>query len=155
MSEQVSSPQKTSEDLFREMAKNGAVCQSQSCPKREHCLCSILKDYVPEHYAVVTVVNLRNPRMQSEDCPRFCPDLPVRMPFGLRKMYYDMPTHLERSVKNSLISIFSRRRYYDYHCGRRPITSDVEATIRQTLLAAGWQQEPAFDGYTEEYLWGL
>ena len=36
---------------------------------------------------------------------------------------------------------------------RRPITPDVEATIRQTLLAFGWQQEPTFDGYTEEYLW--
>ena len=33
------------------------------------------------------------------------------------------------------------------------VTADVEATIRQTLLAAGWTQEPIFDDYVEEYLW--
>jgi len=140
------------DDFFREMASNGAVCQSQSCPKREHCLRSILKDYVPEQDPVATIVNLRNPRMQTEDCPRFCPDQPVRMPLGLSKMYYEMPGHLVRSVKNHLIALFSRRRYYDYHCGRRPITPAVEATIRQTLLAYGWTQEPTFNSYIEEYL---
>ena len=33
------------------------------------------------------------------------------------------------------------------------VTADVEATIRQTLLAAGWTQEPLFDSHVEEYLW--
>lgn len=144
--------QMTRDDLFRGFVTKGAVCQSQSCPKREHCLRNILKDYVPEQYPVATVVNLRNPRMQDEDCQQYCPDEPVRMPLGLKQMYYEMPGHLERSVKNHLIALFSRRRYYDYHCGRRPITPDVEQVIRQTLLAFGWTQEPTFDDYTEEYL---
>lgn len=142
----------TREDLFREMAKNGVVCQSQSCPKREHCLRNILKDYVPEQYPVATVVNLRNSKMQNEDCPKFCPDQPVRMPLGISKMYDDIPSRQARDIKHHLIALFSRRRYYDYHCGRRPITPDIEATIRQTLLAFGWQQEPTFDGYIEQYL---
>jgi hypothetical protein len=144
---------KTKEERFREMAKDGIVCQSLDCPIREHCLRSILKDYVPEHTHVTTVINLRNPKMQSADCPRYCPDEPLRMPIGLTHMYYDMPGHLERSIKNRLISIFSRKRYYIYHGGRRPITPDIEETIRQTLLAFGWTAEPVFDGYVEEYLW--
>lgn len=144
---------KTKEERFREMAKDGIVCQSQDCPIREHCLRSILKDFVPENTPVTTVINLRNPKMQSADCPRYCPDEPLRMPIGLTHMYYDMPGHLERSIKNRLISIFSRKRYYIYHGGRRPITPDIEETIRQTLLAFGWTAEPVFDGYVEEYLW--
>ncbi|MBR6032210.1 MAG: hypothetical protein IKP36_09665 [Bacteroidaceae bacterium] len=144
---------KTKEERFREMAKDGIVCQSLDCPIRKHCLRSILKDYVPENTPVTTVVNLRNPKMQSADCPRYCPDEPLRMPIGLTHMYYDMPGHLERSIKNRLISIFSRKRYYIYHGGRRPITPDIEETIRQTLLAFGWTAEPVFDGYVEEYLW--
>ena len=143
---------KIKEEQFREMATESAVCQSPSCPVREHCLRHILKDYVPENFHVVTAVNLRNPKMQHEDCPQFRPDQPVRMPLGLIKMYYDMPGHLERSVKNRLINLLSRKRYYDYHCGRRPVTPDVEQLIRQTLLTAGWQQDPVFDDYTEEYL---
>ena len=144
---------KTKEERFREMAKDGIVCQSQSCPIRKHCLRSILKDFVPENTPVTTVVNLRNPKMQSADCPRYCPDEPLRMPIGLTHMYYDMPGHLESSIKNRLISIFSRKRYYIYHGGRRPITPDIEETIRQTLIAFGWTAEPVFDGYVEEYLW--
>ena len=120
---------------------------------REHCLRSILKDYVPEEYPVVTAVNLRNPKMQQSDCPQYCPDQPVRMPLGLTAMYHDMPYHLVRPIKNRLIHLLSRKRYYEYHNGRRPVTPDVEATIRQTLLAIGWTAEPAFDDYVEEYLW--
>jgi hypothetical protein len=141
------------EETFREMATKGVACQSQDCPLREHCLRSILKDYVPEDYLVVTSVNLRNPKMQREDCPKYCPDEPVPMPIGLKQMYYDMPHHLERSVKNRLISLFSRKRYYQYHNGQRPVTPDIEATIRQTLLTFGWTEAPVFDGYVEEYLW--
>ena len=135
------------------MATKGAVCQSQSCPVREHCLRSILKDYVPENAPVVTEVNLRNPKTQREGCPQYCSDQPVRMPLGLRRMYYDMPSRIEHAVKNRLINLTSRKRYYEYHSGKRPVTPDVEQLIRQTLLAAGWQQEPVFDGYVEEYLW--
>ena len=145
--------QETQEEQFREMATKGAVCQSQDCPIREHCLRSILKDYVPETYPVVTVVNLGNPKMQQEGCPQYRLDKPVRMPLGLVKMYYDMPHHLERAIKNHLINLFSRKRYYEYHGGKRPVTPDIERIIRQTLLSSGWTQEPVFDSYVEKYLW--
>ena len=144
---------KTKEEQFKEMSTKTIVCQSPSCPKREHCLRNILKDYVPENYPVVTAVNLGNPKMQNDDCPQYCPDEPVRMPLGLKRMYYDMPGRLERTIKNRLIYLTNRKLYYEYHNGRRPVTPDVERLIRQTLLAAGWQQEPVFDGYVEKYLW--
>lgn len=153
MSKLSKNTQQAKEELFREMATKAAVCQSQSCPIREHCLRSILKDYVPENYVVATDVNLRNPKTQRSDCPQYCPDEPVRMPLGLKRMYYDMPHHLERSIKNRLIDVFSRKRYYEYHNGKRPVTPDIEAIIRQTLLAFAWQEEPVFDNYVEEYLW--
>ncbi len=139
------------EELFREMAKNNVVCQSQDCPMKEHCLRSILKDFVPENYPVVKAINLRNPMTQKADCPKYCSDEPVRMPLGLKQMYHDMPGRLERAIKNHLINLTNRKLYYEYHNGSRPITPDVEQLIRQTLLNFGWQQEPVFDDYTEEY----
>lgn len=140
------------EKVLCEIAKSHVVCQSQDCPIREHCLRNILKDYVPSDYPVVTNVNLRNPKMQTADCPQYCPDEPVRMPVGLKRMYYNMPHHLERAIKNHLINLFSRKRYYEYHGGKRPVTPDVEQIIRQALNDFGWQQEPVFDDYVEEYL---
>ena len=140
------------EEKFREIATKATICQSQHCPIGEHCLRHILKDFVPEHYPTVSAVHLGNPKMQTADCPQFRPDEPVRMPLGLKRMYYDMPRHLERTIKSRLISLFSLKRYYQYHGGRRPVTPDVEQLIRQTLLASGWTQAPVFDDYTEEYL---
>ena len=140
------------EEKFREIATKATICQSQHCPIGEHCLRHILKDFVPEHYPTVSAVHLGNPKMQTADCPQFRPDEPVRMPLGLKRMYYDMPRHLERTIKSRLISLFSLKRYYQYHGGRRPVTPDVEQIIRQTLLASGWTQDPVFDDYTEEYL---
>lgn len=148
-----STPIGISEEKIREMVTKGVVCQSETCPLRQHCLRSIFRDYVPENYPVVTDINLRNPKMQQPDCPRYCPDHPLRMPLGLSQMYDDIPSRLARTIKNHFIALFSRKGYYQYHSAKRPVTPDIEATIRQTLLAFGWTQEPTFDSYVEEYLW--
>jgi hypothetical protein len=144
---------KSREQLFAEKAaKNYAVCHSQTCSLRTHCLRWLLRTYTPQSRRITTCVNLNHPAMQTDTCPMYRNDQPVRMPLGLKRMYYDMPHHLERTIKTHLIGIFSLKRYYQYHGGRRPVTPDVEQVIRQTLLAAGWTQEPVFDDYTEEYL---
>ena len=147
------SPTPTREELFREKAANYPVCHSQDCPIKEHFLSFILKDYVPESLPAHMCINLRNPQMQRPDCPQYRQSEPVRMPLGLSQMYHDMPGHMERAVKNHLIHLFSRKRYYQYHNGQRPVTPAEEQIIRQTLLAAGWTQEPVFNDYVEEYLW--
>ena len=143
----------TREEIFREKAKSYIVCYSQNCPIRENCLRNILKDYVPDSLIAVTCINLGNPQTQRSDCPKYRHDEPVRMPVGLSRMYYDMPGRLERAIKNHLINVFSRKRYYEYHGGKRPITPQEEQLIRQTLKDFGWEQEPIFDDYIEEYLW--
>lgn len=91
--------------------------------------------------------------MQRSNCPLFRNDEPIRMPIGLSTIYYDMPGRIERAVKNSLINIFSRKRYYEYHNGTRPLTPNVEQKVRQTLKACGWSPKPHFHGYVEEFLW--
>ena len=69
---------------------------------------------------------------------------------GLSTVYYDMPGRMERAIKNHLIHVYSRKRYYEYHNGTRPMTPDVERYVRQTLKAYGWTQEPTFRGYVED-----
>ncbi len=144
---------KIREEIFAEKADNYEACFSTICPHREHCLHSLLSAYKPEDRIYITCVNLRNPKMQREDCPQFRNDEPVRMPIGLSKIYYDMPGRMERAIKNHLINVYSRKRYYEYHNGARPLKPDVERYVRQTLKNYGWTQEPNFAGYVEEFLW--
>ncbi len=144
---------KTREEIFAEKADNYEACYSDICPLRDHCLHSILSNYKPTERLYVTCVNLHNPKMQREDCPLFRMDEPIRMPKGLSAIYYDMPGRLERAIKNHLINVYSRKRYYEYHNGTRPLTPDVERYVRQVLKNYGWTQEPTFADYVEEYLW--
>ena len=144
---------KTREEIFAEKADNYFVCFSDICPLREHCLRRILASYKPKDRIYITSVNLLNPQMQGEDCPQFAKDEPVRMPIGLSTIYYDMPGRIERAIKNHLIHVYSRKRYYEYHNGTRPLTPDVERYVRQTIKSYGWTQEPHFGGYIEDYLW--
>ena len=141
------------ERLFTEKAQSYVVCYTSECPLRAHCLRHILTHYVPQDQYLTKSINLTNPQMQRQDCPHYASDQPVRMPYGLYPMYHDMPGYLERAVKNHLISKYSRKRYYEYHNGTRPLTPEVEAYVRKTLKASGWTQEPVFLGYTTEYLW--
>ena len=134
-------PPKTREQIFAEKADNYGICYSTICPLREHCLHSILASYKPKDRIYTNCVNLNNP------------DEPIRMPIGISTVYYDMPGRMERAIKNHLIHVYSRKRYYEYHNGTRPMTPDVERYVRKTLKNYGWTQEPNFHGYVEEYLW--
>ena len=144
---------KTREEIFAEKADKYPVCFSATCPLREHCLHSILASYTPADRLYVLSVNLNSPQMQCADCPQFRKDDPIRIPTGLAAIYYDMPARIERAIKNHLINVYSRKRYYEYHNGTRPLTPDVEHYVRQTLQNYGWTEEPHFSGYIEEFLW--
>ena len=112
---------KTREQIFAEKADNYGVCYSTVCPLREHCLHSLLTSYKPQDRLYTDCVNLNNPKMQREGCPLYAKDEPVRMPIGLSTVYYDMPGRMERAIKNHLIHVYSRKRYYEYHNGTRPM----------------------------------
>jgi hypothetical protein len=144
---------KTRDEIFRKKAETYVVCYSTTCPLREHCLRSILSRYTPENDHLVKSINMNNPLMQHDDCPQYRSDEPRRMPVGLMKLYYDMPSRIERKIRGHLIAALSRKRYYEYRNGTRPIPPDVEKHIRHTLRANGWTQPPVFDGYADEYLW--
>ncbi|MEE3445819.1 MAG: DUF6078 family protein, partial [Prevotella sp.] len=126
MKQKVTEP-KTREQLFAEKAaKSYAICHSQTCPLREHCLRRLLLAYVPKDRRLTACVNLNNPAMQTETCPMYRNDQPVRMPLGIAKMYYDMPLRIAHPLKQFLIQHFNRKRYYEYHSGYKPVPPDHE-----------------------------
>lgn len=141
------------EQLFREKANSYVGCFSDTCPLRAHCLRSQIRPYLPKDNLATTSINLCNPKIQTKNCPMFRSDEPVRMPYGLKNLYHDMPGWMEKAIKHDLIRRYSRKRYYEYHNGTRLITPDIEGILRQVLLAHGWNQEPLFSGYKEEYIW--
>ena len=145
---------KTREELFAEKAsKSYAICYSETCPLRTHCLRWQLRTFTPKDLRMATCVNLNNPAMQTDNCPVYRDDSPVRMPLGISKMYYDMPQRIAHPLKQHLIQHFNRKRYYEYHSGYKPVPPDHEQFIRQTILRFGWTAPIEFGSYVEDYLW--
>ena len=141
------------EELFRQHADHYLLCFSSKCPLREHCLHALVNEYANKTNLVVTSVNLNNPKMQTEECPRYDSDEPIKMPVGIKPIYYDMPGRLEKLIKGRLIALFSRKRYYAYHNGTLPLTPDVEQQVRQTAKDAGWNEPLTFAGTVVDYVW--
>ncbi|MDO4985234.1 MAG: DUF6078 family protein [Prevotella sp.] len=145
---------KNREEVFKEKADKGyGICHSQTCEQRGHCLHALLCSYVPKDRYYTTCVNLNNPLMQTAHCPAYLSDQPVRMPLGISNIYYDMPARIASPLKQHLIAYFNRKRYYEYHFGRRPVSPAHEQYIRQAAIRYGWQHPIEFNGYVEDYLW--
>ena len=144
----------TREEKFAEKADKGfGVCLTQTCPLREECLHWILRTYVPEDRYYTNTVNLNHPLIQTNKCTLYMKDQTVRMPMGISNIYYDMPERIAKPLKQHLIHYFSRKRYYEYHNGTRPVPREHEQHILQAAKNYGWDKPIAFNSYIEDYLW--
>ena len=141
------------EAKLKKKAETGVLCFSEKCPQREHCILSLLNQYASKEHRVRTSVNLNNPLMQTADCPLYLDSEPVHMAVGIAPIYDKMPGKMERKIKHHLIDVYTRKLYYDYHTGRRPMPPEVERYVRQTARAAGWEEELLFDHYTDDFAW--
>ena len=145
---------KNQEKLFKEKAKTYLVCFHDRCPRHEHCLRWLVGRHVDPSVSIATCVSpLYAPAVEGR-CDQYRNDQPVRMPVGMSQhFYHDMPAHIALSIRKALIAHNCRSTYYHYHSGRRPITPDYEALVRQVCQQFGWTQPLRFDGEVEDYVW--
>lgn len=142
------------EILFSQKADGYLCCFNDQCAQRNHCLRWQVGQYVDRQQRVVTCVNPLYQLAANGHCDEYRDDQQVTMPVGMKKGFYrDMPSHVERSIKNALIAHTCRSTYYQYHNGKRPITPDMLAVIRSVCKQAGWTQPLQFDGEVTDYAW--
>lgn len=67
--------------------------------------------------------------------------------------YLCIPERIAKPLKQHLIHYFSRKRYYEYHNGTRPVPREHEQHILQAAKNYGWDKPIAFNSYIEDYLW--
>ena len=64
-----------------------------------------------------------------------------------------IPYPIARITKKRLINLFSRKRFYEYRNGVRPIPPYEQQQIVRVFQEEGWQGEIRYDGWKEDYLW--
>ena len=143
------------ETLFAQnAAKNYVVCYNDQCPLHEQCLRYDAGQFKTASSLIIRTVNPNHKLVAANNCPMFRDNRPQRMVVGMKKHFYrDMPARIATSIKARLIDHNCRSTYYQYHNGKRPITPDLLAFIKQVCREEGWTQPLVFDGETEGYAW--
>lgn len=144
---------KDKETLFREKATTYLCCYNNHCPRHAQCLRWEVGTFTDPNQHITTCISPHYAKSLDGSCEHFRDNRPQRMPVGMKNFYHDMPSSVERAIKNTLISHSCRATYYKYHRGDRPITPKVLADIQSVCQQFGWTQPPKFDTETEDYLW--
>lgn len=141
------------EEAFREKEEHYLVCFTEVCPLREQCLRWLVGKYADDTRLVYTSVNLRNPKIGGEHCAMFRKNQRVMMKIGLTRLYHEMPTYMERGIRQHLIRIWGRRQYFDMRRGDRLITPQQQQDVVDVCRLHGWTGPIVFDGEREDWLW--
>ena len=89
----------------------------------------------------------------GEECLYFRSNQKVRVAWGFKHLYDDMPARIARAVHLNLESIFKHSPYYRYRNQKLGLSPKQQEYIRQVCRKHGWKEEVVFDRYTEEYDW--
>lgn len=130
------------------------VCFNDHCPRHEQCLRWQVGHHVAPSQHVVTCINPHYAPVAEGRCDHFRDARAVTMHVGMKSRFYrDMPAHIARGIRDTLIAHNCRATYYHYHNGHRPIPPKYEAFIRRTCIQHGWTQPLHFDEEMEDYVW--
>ena len=69
------------------------------------------------------------------------------------RLYHEMPTYMERAIRQHLIRLWGRRQYFDTRRGDRLITPQRQQEVIDACRLHGWQGPVVFDGEQEDWDW--
>ena len=140
-------------EAFRQKADHYIVCFVDTCPLREECLRWIVGNHVDAELAALSSVNPRNPKHGDEHCSMYRKSQRVMMKRGLTQMYHEMPHYKETQIRNALIQLWGRRKYFEMRRGDRLITPSQQQDIVDTCRHFGWDGPIVYDAEQEDWLW--
>lgn len=141
------------EESLRAHAKNHIACFIDKCPLHETCLNWMTAQYNDGEIHVVTCVNPHYPKVGTKQCTMYQKDETVRYAIGMMHIFDAIPYPIARSVKKRLINLFSRKRFYEYRNGVRPIPPYDQNQIARTFKEEGWDGEINYDDWNEDFNW--
>ena len=141
------------EESLRAQAAHNIPCFIHECPLHETCLHWLTGQYYGGNTHIVTCVNPYYPTVNSLQCSMYQKDDIVKYAVGMMHIFDEVPFPIARTTKKRLINLFSRKRFYEYRNGVRPIPPYEQQKIARVFQEEGWQGEIRYDGWKEDYLW--
>lgn len=143
----------TQEEIFREKSEHYLLCYINQCERHETCLRWLVGQQSKKEAIVTESVNPMNPDVKAGKCPMYRENNTASYAVGMMHFFDQMTGSMERSIKNRLINTFSRKRFYEYRNGTRPIPPEDQKTIASICKANGWTGDLCYDGWKEDFAW--
>ena len=143
------STKKTSEKV----PTNYTLCIKGDCPKAANCLRHVAVAMMPAEVQRWQIVSPAYLAQMEGECPMYRSAEKVRYARGFVQMMSAMTVHQALVMKDGIIAAFGMAMYYRMRKGTRLITPAEQETIYNLLEQQGVTNRPAFDAYTEDYLW--
>ena len=141
------------EESLRAQAPHNIPCFMHECPLHETCLHWMINKYITGEHRIVSCVNPYHPTVNTPQCSLYQKDDIVKYAIGMMHIFDAIPYPIARSVKKRLINLFSRKRFYEYRNGVRPIPPREQNQIARTFKEEGWDGEIVYDDWKEDFNW--
>ena len=132
---------------------NYTLCIKSDCPKAATCLRHKATQMMSAEVQTWSILSPANLAQMEGECPMYRSAERVQYARGFVRMMSAMTVHQAHAVKDSIIATFGMAMYYRMRKGTRLITPAEQETIYNLLEQQGITERPAFDAYTEDYLW--
>ena len=132
---------------------NYTLCIKGDCPKASNCLRHVAVAMMPAEVQRWSIVSPAYLAQVEGECPMYRSAEKVQYARGFVRMMSAMTVQQAHAVKDSIIATFGMAMYYRMRKGTRLITPAEQETIYHLLEQQGITERPAFDAYTEDYLW--
>ncbi len=130
-----------------------ARCHQAECPRAGQCLRRFAA--VSEAGSKLYVMSV-NPAALPDDlngCPAFRPMVKRRVAWGVCHLWDDLPSRVAAEAKAEAIRHFTHTRYYRFYREELPLREDEMDYIAGLLKRCGYDGEPRYSRYSEEYCW--
>ena len=132
---------------------NYTLCIKGDCPKASNCLRHVAVAMMPSEVQRWSIVSPAYLAQVEGECPLYRSAEKVQYARGFVRMMSAMTVQQAHAVKDSIIATFGMAMYYRMRKGTRLIIPTEQETIYNLLEQQGITERPAFDAYTEDYLW--
>lgn len=141
------------EERFKAKAPHYLKCFIDGCPRHDYCLRWLVGRHANTTDVSIVSVNPMHSDVKAGQCTMFreCTTAPHAR--GMMGFFEGMTSRQEHDIRQRLIGLFTRKRFYALRKGDELITPRMQQDIARVCQDEGWTGDLQFDGWEEDYLW--
>lgn len=138
---------------YESVPSHFAHCFNGQCVKSNSCLRHLAAEHCTAAHPIIRTINPLCVPDNSDTCPYFRPLEKIRIAWGIKHLFDRLPYTEAKLLKSQIMARFGKTMYYRYYRKEYGVSPENQEFIRRVFSKKGIAEEPAFEYYSEEYIW--